>query len=75
MAAYSEFHIRCRCGHEAPMDDFTTTAAGIELPRRHYQCRACGDAWAVRQVEPAWVSPSGFVMPPQLGCVPVQRTL
>jgi hypothetical protein len=75
MAVCEEFGIRCRCGHEAPIDSFTTTAAGVDLPRGQYQCRACGDAWAVRAVAPAWVSPSGFVMPPQLGCVPVQQTI
>lgn len=74
--AIDGFGIQCKCGHHAPLDEFTKSPAGIDLPPRHYHCHACGEAWTVKVVAPAEVRPSGFVVPPALACVPVtQRTL
>lgn len=70
------FGIQCKCGHHAPLDEFTKSPAGIDLPPRHYHCHACGEAWTIQAVAPAEVRPSGFVVPPELACVPVtQKTL
>lgn len=57
-----QFTIQCKCGHEAPYELFTRTEIGGDLPKDHYQCPGCHEAWTYRQ-KPATVLDSGFVMP------------
>lgn len=77
MSTVSSWCITCKCGHTAPIEEFTTTALGVALPLRSYQCRACNEAWEIKQVDPAWVARSGNFMPATYACLPTpgQRSL
>ncbi len=58
-----ELAITCRCQHTAPIEAF-------ELNRRGaYRCPECGYAWRIGKVREAYVTATGFLMPPQLGYV------
>lgn len=41
----SWINMKCRCGYEADLGEFSRTPIAGELPPGHFQCPACRVAW------------------------------
>lgn len=63
-----------KCGHEADIDEWTTTPVSGKLPRNTFQCPQCKLAFERKHGKPT-VYKSGFIMPGPVSLIPVGARL
>ncbi|MNO89782.1 hypothetical protein D3C76_812750 [compost metagenome] len=68
---WGEWCVACRCGYRDDVEAFTRTPAGVELPKREYQCPKCFRAWRIEADGEGWTTPEGRFIAPQLRCVAI----
>lgn len=57
------FGIKCKCGHNDDIDNFTKTPMGLALPEHQYQCPKCSVSWQLRTIEPDTITEYGQCIP------------